>query len=260
MACVFAHLDCTMDRALRSGLLTVASSSEEAAMNSLAAPDGVAVLSRGRQRRREEVLASAVLNTEQTGWTVRGVASDEPRGCGFSGSTGCRHTSRNCRPSAPCSSRPPRSSSAAGSRALGSLWTWAGRTRTVNAPEVRLTRDHPVTGACLVGAVVQAGGGPAAVRSQPVQRALDLIWHSLREDAEQPVRWCPGPPIRTLHVLDLTHWNERLPTAPAATWSGCSGRPWRRPRLRGSGAGPNWPCLRSRPLADRAGSTRRRPC
>ena len=30
-------------------------------MNSLAAPDGVAVLSRGRQRRREEVLASAVL-------------------------------------------------------------------------------------------------------------------------------------------------------------------------------------------------------
>jgi hypothetical protein len=83
-----------------------------------------------------------------------------------------------------------------------------GRTRAVSAPELRLTRDHPVTGACLVGAVVQAGGGPEAVRSQPVQRALDLVWHSLREDAGQPVRWCPGPPARMMHVLDLTHWND----------------------------------------------------
>ena len=83
-----------------------------------------------------------------------------------------------------------------------------GRTRAVSAPELRLTRDHPVTGACLVGAVVQAGGGPESVRSQPVQRALDLVWHSLREDAGQPVRWCPGPPARMMHVLDLTHWND----------------------------------------------------
>jgi hypothetical protein len=83
-----------------------------------------------------------------------------------------------------------------------------GRTRAVTAPEVRLTADHPVIGACLVGAVVQAGGGPAAVRSQPVQRALDLVWHNLREDAGQPVRWCPGPPVRAMHVLDLTHWND----------------------------------------------------
>src|SRR5215207_9251285 len=83
-----------------------------------------------------------------------------------------------------------------------------GRTRAVSAQELRLTRDHPVTGACLVGAVVQAGGGPEAVRSQPVQRALDLVWHSLREDAGQPVRWCPGPPARMMHVLDLTHWND----------------------------------------------------
>ncbi len=83
-----------------------------------------------------------------------------------------------------------------------------GRSRVVTAPEVRLTADHPVTGACLVGAVVQAGGGPGAVRSQPVQRALDLIWHSLREDTGRPVRWCPGPPVRTMQVLDLTHWND----------------------------------------------------
>lgn len=83
-----------------------------------------------------------------------------------------------------------------------------GRTRAVIAPEVRLTESHPVTGACLVGAVVQAGGGPAAVRSQPVQRALDLVWHSLREDAGHQVHWCPGPPVRAIHVLDLTHWND----------------------------------------------------
>jgi hypothetical protein len=83
-----------------------------------------------------------------------------------------------------------------------------GRTRAVTGPEIGLTRDHPVTGACLVGAVVQAGGGPEAVRSQPVQRALDLVWHTLREDDGQPVRWCPGPPARMMHVLDLTHWND----------------------------------------------------
>jgi hypothetical protein len=83
-----------------------------------------------------------------------------------------------------------------------------GRTRAVTGPEIRLTTDHPVTGACLVGAVVQAGGGPAAVRSQRVQRSLDLVWHSLREDAGRPVRWCPGPPVRAMHVLDLTFWND----------------------------------------------------
>jgi hypothetical protein len=37
---------------------------------------------------------------------------------------------------------------------------------------------------------------------------LDLVWHTLRDDRAQPVRWCPGPPARTLHVLDLTHWND----------------------------------------------------
>ncbi len=83
-----------------------------------------------------------------------------------------------------------------------------GGTRAVTAPHLHLTTDHPVTGACLVGSVVQAGGGPDAVRSQPVQRALDLVWHSLREDAGQRVRWCPGPPVRMIHVLDLTHWND----------------------------------------------------
>jgi len=80
--------------------------------------------------------------------------------------------------------------------------------RVVTAYDLRLVRDRPVTGACLVGAVVQAGGGPAAVRSQTVQRSLDLTWHALREDDDRPVAWCRGPQVRALQVLDLTHWND----------------------------------------------------
>ncbi len=80
--------------------------------------------------------------------------------------------------------------------------------RAVTAYDLRLVRDRPVTGACLVGAVVQAGGGPGAVRSQTVQRSLDLTWHTLREDDDRPVAWCRAPQVRTLQVLDLTHWND----------------------------------------------------
>ena len=84
----------------------------------------------------------------------------------------------------------------------------AGGERVVTAYDLRLAIDHPVMGACLVGAVVHAAGGPETVRSQRVQRTLDVVWHALREDPDQPVRWCPGPPRRMLHVLDLTAWND----------------------------------------------------
>jgi hypothetical protein len=80
--------------------------------------------------------------------------------------------------------------------------------RAVTAYDLRLVRDRPVTGACLVGAVVQAGGGPSAVRTQTVQRTLDLTWHALREDEDRPVAWSRAPQVRTLQVLDLTHWND----------------------------------------------------
>ena len=80
--------------------------------------------------------------------------------------------------------------------------------RAVTGYDLRLLRTGPVTGACLVGAVVQAGGGPGAVRSQAVQRTLDLTWHTLREDPGRAVAWSPAPPVRTLQVLDLTHWND----------------------------------------------------
>jgi hypothetical protein len=80
--------------------------------------------------------------------------------------------------------------------------------RAVTAYDLRLAVDRPGTGACLVGAVVQAAGGPPTVRSQLVQRTLDLTWHALREDPDRPVRWCPGPRVRMMQVLELTYWND----------------------------------------------------
>jgi hypothetical protein len=80
--------------------------------------------------------------------------------------------------------------------------------RRVTAYDLHLVAEQPVSGACLVGGVVHAAGGPSTVRSQRVQRTLDVVWHALREDPEQPVRWCPGPSTRMMHVLDLTAWND----------------------------------------------------
>jgi hypothetical protein len=80
--------------------------------------------------------------------------------------------------------------------------------RVVTAYDIGLAERLPVTGACLVGAVVQAAGGPSTVRSQLVQRTLDLLWHTLREEPGREVRWCPGPRVRTMGVLELTHWND----------------------------------------------------
>lgn len=76
------------------------------------------------------------------------------------------------------------------------------------APGGTVTSDPTVTGACLVGAIVHAGGGMTSARSQPVQRALDLAWHVLHGDPRQPVRWCPAPPVRAAHLRDLTGWND----------------------------------------------------
>jgi hypothetical protein len=80
--------------------------------------------------------------------------------------------------------------------------------RSVTAYDLGLAQQQPVTGACLVGAVVEAAGGPATVRSQLVQRTLDLTWHALREGPDRPVRWCPGPRMRMMQVLELTYWND----------------------------------------------------
>jgi hypothetical protein len=82
-----------------------------------------------------------------------------------------------------------------------------GGPRPLSAYDVGLAEDLPVVGACLVGAVVHAAGGPTTVRSQLVQRSLELTWHALREP-DRPIRWCPGPNLRMMTVLDLTQWND----------------------------------------------------
>ena len=84
-----------------------------------------------------------------------------------------------------------------------------GGERKLTFQDIHLAIGRPVSGVCLVGGIVSAGGGPAAVGSQLVQRTLDLTWHALHENPSAPVRWCPSPPVRAAHVRDLTRWNDR---------------------------------------------------
>lgn len=93
-----------------------------------------------------------------------------------------------------------------------------GQRHKVTAHNIHVVTGRPVFGACLVGAIVYAGGGPSAAHTQLVQRTLDLTWHALHEDERRPVQWCPAPAIRTAHVRDLTRWNDQLErTAVQAT-------------------------------------------
>ena len=83
-----------------------------------------------------------------------------------------------------------------------------GRTELLSGHDIHRAEDRDVTGVCLVGGIVQSGGGPAAARTQLVQRTLDLTWHALHDDVRRPVRWCPPPDVRVAHVRDLTQWND----------------------------------------------------
>lgn len=83
-----------------------------------------------------------------------------------------------------------------------------GRTRTASSAAATEVTGRPLVGACLVGAVVDAAGGPHAVHAQPVQRSLDLVWHALATTEGDPVAWCPAPDVRMARVRDLTRWND----------------------------------------------------
>jgi hypothetical protein len=89
-----------------------------------------------------------------------------------------------------------------------------GRERLVGPRNLHEITGRQLTGACLVGAIVQAGGGLPAARTSPVHRALDLTWQALFSVAE-PVGYCPSPALRTARVRDLTRWNDR-PSRTAA--------------------------------------------
>ena len=84
----------------------------------------------------------------------------------------------------------------------------SGQTKTVTAYNVNELADHSVVGACLVGAIVEAGGGLSNVRTQPVQRALDLTWYTLFETVPRANHRTPAPAVRTERVRDLTRWND----------------------------------------------------
>lgn len=85
----------------------------------------------------------------------------------------------------------------------------ASITVTVCTPwAVRKAESRQVTATCLVGAIVQAGGGPSRARSQLVQRTLDLTWHTLFRGDREQVRWCPSSPERAGHMIDLVSWND----------------------------------------------------
>lgn len=89
-----------------------------------------------------------------------------------------------------------------------------GQQQRVAGYDVHVVVGSDVSGACLVGAIVHAAGGPSATRTQLVQRTLDLTWHALHEDERRPVQWCPAPATRAAHVRDLTRWNDRLERTP----------------------------------------------
>jgi hypothetical protein len=57
---------------------------------------------------------------------------------------------------------------------------------------------------CLVSAVRVSGGDP---RGQQVNRALDVVWHTLHHDPEG-IRWTPPPSVRLARVRDLARWND----------------------------------------------------
>jgi hypothetical protein len=92
-----------------------------------------------------------------------------------------------------------------------------GRTRTVTAHNVNRMAGRPVVGACLVGGIVEAGGGLSNVRSSAVQRAVDLTWHTLFEIPVPANHWTAAPEVRMHEVRDLTRWNDHPNrTAPQA--------------------------------------------
>ena len=81
--------------------------------------------------------------------------------------------------------------------------------RAITGFDLRMARTQEVTGACLVGSVVQAAGGPGTERSQRVQRTLDLTWHASFRELDEPVRLSPSSFERLGRAIDLVRWNDR---------------------------------------------------
>lgn len=88
----------------------------------------------------------------------------------------------------------------------------SGERRIVTGCSPRIRRSvspEQVVSSCLVGAIVNAGGGPSQAHSQLVQRSIDLTWHASFRGAHERVRWTPSPVERAGHVTDLVRWNDQ---------------------------------------------------
>lgn len=81
--------------------------------------------------------------------------------------------------------------------------------QAVDLAQARRMTELPVAKACLVGAILHAHGALSTADDQIVQRTFDLTWHTLRRGDDEPVRWCPAPPIRAQHLLELVRWNDQ---------------------------------------------------
>jgi hypothetical protein len=84
-----------------------------------------------------------------------------------------------------------------------------GKPRSVDFMAAKRRGQVPVDRACLVGAILHAGGGVATAETQLAQRTFDLTWHTMHRRPQDPVRWCPAPPIRAQQLRDLVYWNDR---------------------------------------------------
>ena len=84
-----------------------------------------------------------------------------------------------------------------------------GTPRSVDFMAAKRMGNIPVDRACLVGAILHAGGGVASADTQLVQRTFDLTWHTIHRRPQEPVHWCPAPPIRAQQLRDLVQWNDR---------------------------------------------------
>lgn len=78
--------------------------------------------------------------------------------------------------------------------------------RTITTRSLHLVDEQAVTGACLVGAVVQSVG-LARISSQLTRRSLDVVWQTVFEVPVRPGRAC-SPEVHRSRVRDLTRWND----------------------------------------------------
>lgn len=86
------------------------------------------------------------------------------------------------------------------------------RTLPVGPLELGLLEGRRITGACLVGAVVEATGGPREARSDITSRSLDLLWDALQDRhgrlGARAAERAASPTVRAGRVRELTRWND----------------------------------------------------